>query len=72
MSSIVAIGDRTKLAGYALAGVYVEHATDPDQVRAAWREVGGDVELVLLTVEARDALPDPLGRRDVLVTVLPE
>ena len=34
--------------------------------------VGGDVELVLLTVEARDALPDPLGRRDVLVTVLPE
>ena len=72
MSSIVAIGDRTKLAGYALAGVDVEHATDPDQVRAAWREVGGDVELVLLTVEARDAVADPLGRRDVLVTVLPE
>ena len=38
MSWIVAIGDRSELAGYALAGVDVEHATDPDQVREAWRE----------------------------------
>ena len=28
-------------------------------------------KLVLLTSEARQALPDPLGRQDVLVTVLP-
>jgi hypothetical protein len=26
---------------------------------------------VLLTSDARQALPDPLGRQDVLVTVLP-
>ena len=71
MSSIVAIGDRMKLAGYALAGVGIEHATDPDQVREAWLGLGSDVELVLLTIEARQALPDPLGRGDVLVTVLP-
>ncbi len=71
MSSIVAIGDPTKLAGYALAGVDVKHATEPDQVRKAWLGIGSDVGLVLLTVEARQALPDPLGRHDVLVAVLP-
>lgn len=71
MSSIVAIGDRLKLAGYALAGVAVEHATDPQQVREAWLGIESDVELVLLTPEARQALPDPLERRDLLVTVLP-
>jgi hypothetical protein len=26
---------------------------------------------VLFTFEARQALPDPLGRRDMLVTILP-
>jgi vacuolar-type H+-ATPase subunit F/Vma7 len=71
VSSIVAIGDRTRLAGYALAGVDVTDATDPDDVREAWNGITGDVELVLLTSEARQALPDALGRQDVLVTVLP-
>jgi len=71
VSSIVAIGDRLKLAGYALAGVAIEHATDPDQVREAWLGIGSDVELVLLTFEARQAIPDSLGRQDVLVSVLP-
>jgi len=71
MSSIVAIGDRTKLAGYALAGVDLEHATDPDEVREAWLGIGSEVKLVLLTLEARQALADPLDRQDVLVTILP-
>jgi vacuolar-type H+-ATPase subunit F/Vma7 len=71
MSSIVAIGDRDELAGYALAGVDVKHATDPDEVREAWHGIGSDVEFVLFTFEARQALPDPLGRRDMLVTILP-
>lgn len=71
MSSIIAIGDRTKLAGYALAGVDVKDATNRDDVREAWVRIGDDVELVLLTPEARQALPDPLGRQDLLVTILP-
>jgi len=71
MSSIVAIGDRTKLAGYALAGVDLKHATDPDEVREAWLGIGSEVKLVLLTLEARQALADPLDRQDVLVTILP-
>jgi vacuolar-type H+-ATPase subunit F/Vma7 len=71
VSLIAAIGDRSRLGGYALSGVDVKHATDPDEVREAWLAIGSDVELVLMTSEARQALPDPLDRRDVLVTVLP-
>ena len=71
MTSIIAIGDRTKLVGYALAGADVKDATNPDEVREAWLGIADDVELVLLTSDARQALPDPLGRQDVLVTVLP-
>jgi vacuolar-type H+-ATPase subunit F/Vma7 len=71
VSSIIAVGDRMKLVGYALAGVEIKDATKPDEVREAWLGIADDVELVLLTSEARQALPDPLGRQDVLVTVLP-
>lgn len=70
MTSIIAIGDRTKLVGYALAGVDVKDATNPDEVRGAWLGIADDVKLVLLTSEARQALPSPLGRQDVLVTIL--
>jgi vacuolar-type H+-ATPase subunit F/Vma7 len=71
MSSIVAIGDPMKFAGYALAGVDVKDAKNPAEVCEAWLGVAGDVELLLLTSEARRALPYPLDRQDVLVTVLP-
>lgn len=71
MSRIVAIGQGTELAGYALAGVEVVEAADSDLVRTAWEELEDDVGLVLLTAEARRALPDPIDRRDVLWTVLP-
>lgn len=71
MSRIVAIGQEAKLAGYALVGVEVIEATDPDLVRHAWRQIESDVGLVLLTADARRALPDPIDRADVLWAVLP-
>lgn len=71
MSRAVAIGAATELAGYALAGVDVIDAAQPDLVRRAWRELEGDVGLVLVTAEARLALPERLDRRDVLWVVLP-
>jgi vacuolar-type H+-ATPase subunit F/Vma7 len=71
MSRIVAIGQATTLAGYALAGVEVIEATDPDLVRHAWQRIDSDIGLVLLTADARQALPDPIGRKDVLWVVLP-
>ena len=72
MSRVVAIGGVLELAGYALAGVDVIAATDPAPVRRAWAELEDDVQLVLLTAEARRALPDRLDRGGVLWAVLPE
>ncbi|HVP76052.1 MAG TPA: V-type ATP synthase subunit F [Gaiellaceae bacterium] len=68
---IVAIGEETELAGYALAGVEVVVAGDAESVRRAWSELGGDVGLVLLAAQARRALPEPLERSGLLWAVLP-
>jgi vacuolar-type H+-ATPase subunit F/Vma7 len=43
MSRIVAIGHEAKLAGYAIVGVEIIDATDPDLVRQAWRQIERDV-----------------------------
>jgi vacuolar-type H+-ATPase subunit F/Vma7 len=71
VTRIVAIGEEIQLAGYALAGAEVVATTDAERVRQAWAGVR-DVGLVLLTPAARLALPDPIDRRDLLWTVLPE
>lgn len=71
MSRVVAIGERERLRGLALAGVGVLRADDPDAVRAAWTALPADVGLVILTVAARAALP--LGERtERLWVVMPE
>jgi vacuolar-type H+-ATPase subunit F/Vma7 len=72
MSRIVAIGEATELAGYALAGVDVQPATRPDEVRRLYLGLGEDVGLVLLTAMARRAIPSSLDRGDVLWIVLPQ
>ena len=71
MRRIVAIGSDCELAGYALVGVEVLEADNPGAVRRAWDDLGANVGLVLLTHEARRALPDRLERRDLLHVVLP-
>ncbi len=71
MTRIVAIGEETQFAGYALAGVEVVATVDPERVRQAWAELR-EVGLVLLTAAARRALPDPIDRDDLLWAVLPE
>lgn len=53
---IAAIGERVRVAGLALAGVRVLTAEGPDAVRAAWRDLPYDVELVILTPSAARAL----------------
>lgn len=57
MSRIAAIGAAPELLGYALLGVDILDAPEPESVRAAWATLSADVELVLLTPEARRALP---------------
>ena len=71
MSGVVAIGKAAELAGYALVGVQVVDAPDPELVRRAWADAAGAASLVLLTTEARAALPDRLEARDFLWTVVP-
>ena len=56
MSRIVAIGERERVRGFALAGVHVAAADDAPAARAAWRELPADVGLVILTPEAHAAL----------------
>ena len=72
MSRIAALGGWTELAGYALAGVEVVDVSDPKAVRRAWEGLPEDVVVVLLTAEARRALPDPILPRERLWAVLPE
>jgi vacuolar-type H+-ATPase subunit F/Vma7 len=71
VSRVVAIGSSLELAGYALAGVEVEEAEEPDAARRAWASLGDDVGLVLLTSAAALALPVRAGRPGLLCVVLP-
>ena len=74
MSGIVAIGEGERLRGFALAGVDVAVASDPEGARAAWAELSADAALVILTPAAHAALAadelEPAGRR--LWVVLPQ
>ena len=52
-----------ELAGYALAGVEVVDARDPEAVRRAWDEPGRRRRVVLLTAEARRSLAGSASSR---------
>lgn len=64
MGGIAAIGEAPRIQGFALAGVLVLPAEDPDGARSRWSELPGDVALVILTPAADAALagrgPEPL------------
>ncbi len=72
MSRIAALGRWHELAGYALAGVEVVDAPDAETARVAWEDLDDDVAMVLLTPEARRALPEPLLTTGRIWAVLPE
>jgi vacuolar-type H+-ATPase subunit F/Vma7 len=70
---IAALGEETRVAGFALAGAVALPAEEPEAVRAAWDGMDDDVVLVLLTPAAADALAgrlDAIGSRR-LTAVLP-
>jgi vacuolar-type H+-ATPase subunit F/Vma7 len=73
MTAVVAIGESSRLAGFALAGVDVRDAGDEEAVRAAWNALDGDVGLLILTPQA-EAAPGPRlsEREDVVWVSLPE
>ncbi|MER5601053.1 hypothetical protein [Streptomyces sp. NPDC002265] len=71
---VAALGERSRVAGLALAGVVVLAADAPEAVRRGWRSLPDDVELVVLTAAAAEALgPEPgapTGGRP-LIAVMP-
>jgi len=70
MSRVVALGTPLALLGWALVGVEVVEAANPDDVRLAWNALDEQVGLVILTPDARRALPPQL--EGPLWAVLPE
>lgn len=66
---VVALGPEPELAGFALAGVRVVAVT-ADEVRAAWRHLGEEVGLVLLSAETADVLADVLHERPTTLTAV--
>jgi vacuolar-type H+-ATPase subunit F/Vma7 len=69
MSRVAAIGEETRVAGYAMAGVHVLAAEDADGACAAWDALPGEVGCVLLTPSARAALEERLAERSDVIWV---
>ncbi|MDF3293290.1 V-type ATP synthase subunit F [Streptomyces silvisoli] len=72
MGTVAAIGERTRVAALALAGVTVVPAEGPEHVREAWAALPTDVTLVIVTPAAADALgPEALDGVRPLTAVMP-
>ncbi|WP_413797151.1 V-type ATP synthase subunit F [Streptomyces iranensis] len=71
MGRVVAVGERTRVAGLVLAGVTVVAAEEPDAIREAWRALPSGTALVILTPTAADTLGQVLvsGTRPLTVVM---
>jgi vacuolar-type H+-ATPase subunit F/Vma7 len=67
MSRVAAIGEPTRLAGYALSGADVHAASGVDELRAAWTGLPRDVGLLILTSAAHAVLEPRLAERPQLL-----
>jgi vacuolar-type H+-ATPase subunit F/Vma7 len=56
MGRVVALGERGRVSGFALAGAHVLVAEDPGSVQSAWNGLGPNVSVVILTPAAAAAL----------------
>ncbi|WP_433213301.1 hypothetical protein [Microtetraspora malaysiensis] len=61
MATIAIIGEAVRVAGYGLAGALVLPAENAGEVRTAWRGLGPEVAVVILTPAAAASLGDPGG-----------
>jgi len=69
MGRIAVLGDPVPVQGWALAGLLIIPAGSASDVRAAWADLPPDVELVLVTMAAAQALRGETAAR--LTAVLP-
>ena len=68
MGRVAAIGEAVRVQGLALAGVVVLPGEEPDDVRASWAALPSDIEVVMLTPLAADAVgADRLKRLTVVM-----
>ena len=73
MARAAAIGENSRVQGYALAGAVVCPAEDAAGARAAWRSLPPDVEVVIVTASAAAWLGGELTARAApLTVVMPE
>lgn len=72
MSRVAVIGEEARIHGFALAGVATHPAENDEEARSAWRSLGTDVAVVILTPSAADRLAGQLDQRpEVLTVVMP-
>jgi vacuolar-type H+-ATPase subunit F/Vma7 len=57
--AVAVLGEAALVEPYALAGARVLRAGTPQEVRDAWRDLAGDVLVVLLTPAASEVLGEP-------------
>ncbi len=69
MGRVAVIGTEPLVQGFALAGALAVPAETAAEVRRAWSELPDDVDLVVLTPAAADALAGDVGTR--LTAVMP-
>jgi vacuolar-type H+-ATPase subunit F/Vma7 len=73
MARIAVIGEPLRVYGYGLAGALTYPVSDQAEVLNAWRELPGDVAVVVLTSRAAAWLGDELASRpDALHAVMPD
>lgn len=58
VGKVVAVGERVRIEGFALAGVLTFTAEEPAGVAAAWQALPDDVAVVVLTPAAAAAVVD--------------
>ncbi len=56
MGSVVVLGERTRVAGFALAGARAVVADDAAAVLTAWHDLPADVTVLVLTPAAAQAI----------------
>jgi vacuolar-type H+-ATPase subunit F/Vma7 len=69
MGRVAAIGESVRVQGLALAGVLVLPGDDADAAVSSWSALPRDVDVVILTARAAEALGTPAG--GPLTVVLP-
>lgn len=73
MARIAVIGEPLRVHGYGLAGAVTCPVSDQAEALSAWRELPGDVAVVVFTSRAAAWLGEEIASRpDVLHTVIPD